>query len=114
MYNKKIAYDEKYKKRTLEYWHEGHTLKQTHEVFHVSVTIMYEWDRQLREEGCFIKRAIKRPFKKIDPEKLKEYVAAHPDAYLSEIAEVFNCWPSAVSKALKNLKITRKKVHDLL
>ena len=32
-----MAYDEKYRKRTLEYWHEGHTLAQTREVFRVSV-----------------------------------------------------------------------------
>ena len=30
-----MAYDEKYRKRTLEYWHEGHTLAQTKEVFRV-------------------------------------------------------------------------------
>ena len=52
MYNIKImAYDEKYRKRTLEYWHEGHTLAQTKKVFRVSVTTMYNWENQLKEEG---------------------------------------------------------------
>ncbi|MBR2209322.1 MAG: hypothetical protein IJ859_10995 [Synergistaceae bacterium] len=32
---------------------------------------------------------MRRPFKKIDPEKLKEYVKANPEAYLSEIAVMF-------------------------
>jgi transposase len=50
-----------------------------------------------------------RPFKKLDPIKLREYVSDHPDAYLQEIADVFGCVESAVRKALKRLKITRKK-----
>ena len=32
-----MAYNEKYRRRTLEYWHEGHTLAQTKEVFKVCV-----------------------------------------------------------------------------
>jgi len=36
--------------------------------------------------------------KKIIPEKLIEYVEAHPDAYLREIAEVFDCHQSSVLK----------------
>ena len=48
-------------------------------------------------------------FKKIDPDKLKKYIEEHPDAYLREIAEEFGCSVNAVSKALKRLKITRKK-----
>ena len=110
MYNIRImAYDEKYRKRTLEYWHEGHTLEQTKKVFRVSVTIMYKWENQLKEEGNLKKHPVKRSFRKIDPEKLKEYVRANPDAYLREIADVFNCSSTAVRKSLKKLNITRKK-----
>ena len=47
--------------------------------------------------------------KKIIPEELIEYVEAHPDAYLKEIAEVFGCHPSSVLKRLRKLGITRKK-----
>ena len=104
-----MAYDEKYRKRTLEYWHEGHTLAQTRDVFRVSVTTIYKWEKQLKEEGNLKKHPVKRPFKKIAPEKLKVYVKTHPDAYLHEIAVVFHCCPTAVGKALKRLKITRKK-----
>ena len=38
-----MAYDEKYRKRTIEYWHEGHTLAQTKENFGVSVTIFIQF-----------------------------------------------------------------------
>jgi len=56
---------------------------------------------------------IKRSFKKIAPLKLKAYVAQHPDAYQKEIAKEFGCAPSAVQKALKRWKITRKKDYTL-
>ena len=104
-----MAYDEKYRKRTLEYWHEGHTLAQTKKVFRVSVTIIYKWENQLKKEGNLKRHPVKRPFKKIDPEKLKEYVKANPEAYLHEIAAVFDCSSTAIRKSLKKLKITRKK-----
>lgn len=70
---------------------------------------MYKWENQLKEEGNLKKHPIKRSFRKIDPEKLKEYVRANPDAYLREIADVFNCSSTAVRKSLKKLNITRKK-----
>ena len=104
-----MSYDEKFRKRTLEYWHEGHTLTQTREVFKLSVMTIYKWDKQLKEEGNLNKHPVKRPFKKIDPEKLQEYITANPEAYLREIAVIFNCSSTAIRKALKRLKITRKK-----
>ena len=51
----------------------------------------------------------KEVWRKIDPEKLKEYVEHRPDAYLKEMAEEFGCSEVAIFKALKRLKITRKK-----
>ena len=104
-----MAYDEKYRKRTLEYWHEGHTLAQTKKIFKVSVTTIYNWENQLKKEGNLKKHPVKRSFRKIDPEKLKEYVQAKPDAYLREIAVIFDCSSTAIRKSLKKLNITRKK-----
>ena len=104
-----MSYDEKYRKRTLEYRQEGHTLEQTSKVFKVAIITIRKWEKQLREEGNLKKHAVKRPFRKIDPEKLMEHVKLHPDDYLREIAQVFNCSESGIRKALKRLKITRKK-----
>ena len=104
-----MAYDEKYRKRTLEYWHEGHTLAQTKKVFKVSVTTIYAWENQLKKEGSLKRHPLVRPFKKIDPKKLREYVKANPEAYLHEIAVIFNCSSTAIRKSLKKLNITRKK-----
>ena len=107
---KNVSYPEKYRQRALEYRQEGHTLEQTHQAFKAAVWTIRKWEKQLKEEGTLRNREIKRPFKKIDPEKLKKYVSEHPDAYLKEIAQNFNCMESAIRKALKRLKITRKKI----
>ena len=104
-----MSYPEKYRIRTLEYRREGHTLEQTSKVFKVNVNTIHNWELKLKKEGSLANREIKRPFKKIDPEKLKDYVKNNPDAYLKEIAAAFNCCQTAVRKALQRLKITRKK-----
>ncbi len=104
-----MSYPEEYRKRTIEYRREGHTLEETKEVFKVSISTIRAWENQLREEGNLKAKKPNRSFKKIDPEKLKAYVKEHPDAYQSEIAKEFNCTPEAIRKAFKRLKITRKK-----
>ncbi len=104
-----MSYDEKYRIRTLEYRREGHTLAETSKVFKVAINTIRNWEKQLKIEGHLGKRVLVRSFKKIDPEKLRTYIKSNPDAYLREIAEFFKCCQAAIRKALKRLKITRKK-----
>jgi transposase len=76
---------------------------------------IYKWEKQLKKEGNLNKHLVKRPFKKIDPEKLQEYITANPEAYLHEIAVIFNYSSTAIRKALKRPKIMRKKrQHDIM
>ncbi len=70
---------------------------------------IWKWEKRLKEEGSLANKPVNRTWRKIDPERLKEYVAAHPTAYQNEIAEVFGCSKSGIQKALARLKITRKK-----
>lgn len=70
---------------------------------------LQRWEKQLKETGNLEKKDLHRSFRKIDPEKLKAYVAAHPDAYQSEMAEAFGCSESGIRDALRRHKITRKK-----
>jgi len=104
-----MSYSEDYRKRTIEYRAEGHTLAQTHEVFRVTIGTIRAWEKQWKEKGSLAPAPIVRAPKKIEPEKLKAYVQEHPDAYLKEIAREFNCCETAVRKAFKRLGITRKK-----
>lgn len=94
-----MSYPKKYKERTIEYRQEGHTLKETKETFKVSVSTILKWEKQLKEEGTLEPKTPKRKWKKIDPEKLRAYIAKHPDAYQKEIAEEFHCCQAAVHKA---------------
>ena len=92
-----MAYSEDYRKRVIEYRKEGHTLQQTHE------------EIKLKEEGTLKKKPVKRTFRKLDPEKVRLYFAQHPDAYLREAAEEFECCETTITYACRKLKITRKK-----
>jgi len=104
-----MSYDIKYRRRAIEYWNDGHSKRATAETFKVSTSTLQAWKSQLKETGSLAPKKRIETWRKIDPEKLRKYVEDHPDAYLREIAEVFNCVISAVEKALKRLKISRKK-----
>ena len=96
-----MSYLEKYKKRVIEYREQGYTLEETHKVFKVAISIIRRWEKQYREERSLKQKTPKRPFKKIDREKLRVYIEKNPDAYQKEIAQKFKCTQKAVSKALK-------------
>ncbi len=104
-----MSYPVKYRERMIEYRQEGHTLEETSRVFKVTITTIREWEKRLKEKGNLEPDTPERSFKKIDPEKLKAYLAEHPDAYQREMAKEFGCAESAIRKALKRLCITRKK-----
>ena len=104
-----MSYPEKYRERTIEYRQEGHTLEETSKTFKVAISTIRKWEKQWKEKGDLRPKVPTRGSKKIVPDKLRAYVAEHPDAYQREIAEEFHCSQSAVQKALKKLKITRKK-----
>ena len=104
-----MSYSEDYRKRVIEYRKEGHTLMNTHEVFKVAIITIRKWEIKLKEEGTLGKKKVVRPCRKLAPDKLRAYIADHPDAYLREIAAEFHCCETAVSYALRRLKITRKK-----
>ena len=104
-----MSYSEDYRKRTIEYRQSGHTLEETHQTFKVSISTIQSWEKQLKERGDLGKKELHRGFRKIDPEKLKAYVAEHPDAYQSEMAEALGCSESGIRDALRRNKITRKK-----
>ena len=106
MYNNNMSYPVIYRKRVIEYRKEGHTLEETGKTFKIAVSTIQRWEKQLKEKGDLENKPLNRPFKKINPEKLKEYI--------KETAEVFNCSTTAVIKAFKRLGITRKKRQHII
>ena len=103
-----MSYPLSFKKRAIEYRRSGHSAQETPDTLQVSISTIYRWERQLKEQGHLGGKPLVRPHKKIDPEKLRSFVAAHPDAFLKEIAQEFDCSITAIQKALKRLRIVRK------
>ena len=104
-----MGYDIKFKRRVIEYKHEGHTYKETCKIFKISEMTLTRWIKRDTEGKLEeIKKPVRKP-KKIYPDKLVKYINENPDAYLSGISQEFNCTHIAVLKALRKLGITRKK-----
>ena len=108
-----MSYDIKYRLRAISYWNEGHSKKATAEVFKVGTTTLQKWKNQLKETGSLEPKKRVETWRKVEPKRLKEYLEQHPDAYLKEIAEEFSCSEVAIWKALRRLKLTRKKNYPL-
>ena len=104
-----MSYDLKYRHRAIEYWNAGHSVRKTAEVFSVSTRTLQDWKKRLKETGKLEPKIRRETWRKIDPDRLRKYVEQHPDAYLKEMAEEFNCSDVAILKALRRLKISRKK-----
>ena len=85
------------------------TIEETAKIFGVGKTTLQSWVKRYKESGNLENKPLNRSFKKVDPEKLREYVRKHPDDTQGEIAVEFGCCNQAISKALKRLGITRKK-----
>ena len=109
-----MSYSKDLRERAVKYRLNGHTLEETSEIFNVGTSAVSRWVKQYKEKGDLSNKPLNRGYKKTNPEKLKDYVKKHPDAYQREIAEEFNCSIMAVSKALKRLGITRKKRQNAI
>lgn len=109
-----MSYSKDLRERVVKYHLSGHTIKETCEVFGVGNYAVSQWVKKYKETGDLSNKPLNRGFKKIDPEKLRAYVAEHPDAYQKEMAEVFGCTDTAIGKALKRLGITRKKRRNAI
>ena len=92
----------------------GNSYEDTGKVFGVSASTVHRWVRQYEETGDLSNKPLNRGFKKIDPEKLKAYIAEHPDDTQQEVATVFGCCNQVISQAYRRLGITRKKRHSVI
>ncbi len=108
-----MSYDKKFRQKALSYLNEGHTVRETAKIFGVHYITIQGWKTQLEKTGYLELKKRKETWRKIDPEKLKQYVAENPDAYQHEIAQAFGVRLFAIQKALKRLNLTRKKNNDL-
>jgi transposase len=103
-------YSKDYRKRAVEYRKEGHSFDELREVFKIHPPTYYRWEKEY-ESGYEQPQAPRERTRKIDKEALKRAVEERPDAYLRELAELFDCTAVAVYYALKKMGLTLKKRH---
>lgn len=103
-----MSYSEDFRKRTIAYKLEGHTLEETSKIFKIGITTIKRWIN-MSKTGGLSDPPRKSFFRKIDPEKLKGYIENNPSSYLSEIAQKFDCSIPSIHAALNKLGYTRKK-----
>ncbi len=104
-----MAYSEDYRRRTVEYYHEGHSQVEVARVFKVGSKTLRDWENRMEKGNLKPLYPKTRRHRKLPPHELKVYVEQYPDAFLTEIGAHFGCSDTAVSKALKKLNITHKK-----
>jgi transposase len=108
-----MTYSCDFREAVLTYKQKGHTLKQVCETFNISQQTYCNWLTQKQKTGNLNPKKHSTRKRKIDPQKLKQYIEEHPDAYLKELAQNFNVKTSSIHVALIKLKITRKKIIHL-
>ncbi|MCH9625846.1 MAG: hypothetical protein S4CHLAM123_10300 [Chlamydiales bacterium] len=97
------------RERVLKYLETNNDKKSAAQLFQVGIATIYRWVARKKEKGHVQPIQRKYAYKKIDDQKLIAYVEAYPDLFLSEIAEHFSLTTEGIFRALKRLKITRKK-----
>jgi len=103
------SYSVDLRERVLKYLEKNQNREAASLLFQVGVATIYRWISRKKEKGNV--EPLRRPYvyKKIDDQKLIEYIEKNPDHFLSEIGKHFNLTTQAIFYALKRLKITRKK-----
>jgi transposase len=104
-----MVYSTDFRKDVIDFLQSGASAREAREEFGVALGTVGRWLRLYEETGGLADRPPRGFFKKIDPEKLREFVRTHPGAYIREIAEAFKCSDTAIKKAFKRLGVVREK-----
>lgn len=104
------AYSLDLRQRAVAYVLEGGQRTVACHIFQIGRDTLYRWIRQYQAEGEVApKLRGKYVSRKLDDAVVAQYIAAHPDATLEELGEVFRVSAVAIWKACHRLQITRKK-----
>ena len=108
-YNTLMAYSRDFRKKVLSYCERIGSITEASHVFQISRNTIYGW-LKLKEKTGELNHQVKgtKP-RKVDRDRLKNYLTDNPDAYLTEIASEFDCHPTTIHYALKAMGYTRKK-----
>nr|WP_272506305.1 IS630 transposase-related protein [Moraxella bovis] len=107
-----MAYSVELKQKALDYLEVCGNINQVATAFGVDRSTIRAWVKK-KQSGNLACCSGGYRYSKIDKQKLLEFIQDNPDAYLYEIAQVFDCSNVAVFKALKRMNITLKKRPQL-
>lgn len=104
-----MSYSIDLRERVIKFIEDGGSKTEATRIFAVCRDTIYGWLKKKAEKGTLKDDPPKRNWKKIDPSALLAYVEQNPDLTLAEYGNHFGASSPSVHKALKKLKITRKK-----
>ena len=104
-----MAYSLDFRKKVLAYCEKTGSITEASVVFDISRNTIYQWLKLMETTGKLHHQVKGTKPRKVDREKLKNYLEAHPDAFLTEIASEFGCHPTAYSLRSQSYGIYSKK-----
>ena len=97
------------RQRAVSFVEGGGSVSKAARIYHVGRATIYRW---LNREDLAPTQVVRRK-RKLDWEVLRKDVEQNPESKLVERAEKFGVSVSAISHALKKMKITRKKRTEI-
>lgn len=104
-----MTYSKDFRERVLSHIDMGSTIEEVSKLFSVGTSSIKRWKYNRKQTGSVMGPGRPQKPYKIGDAELKQYVKAHPDAFLNDIAKHFGVTGPGIFAALKRLKITRKK-----
>ena len=104
-----MAYSLDLRIRVIDYIENGGSVVKAAQLFQVGRASIYRW---LNRETLAATK-VERRHRKLDWSALRKDIVENPEARLIDRAKKFGVRPSAISYALKQMKITRKKTTSL-
>ena len=102
------AYSEDLREKVISRIMSGCSKREAAKVFNIGEATVYNWLKLHKEGSLKPKKRTDYP-RKVDEQKLRDYVEQNPDHTLTQIGSALNLKFQTVGKWLNRLKITRKK-----
>ena len=103
------SYSNDLRKKAIECVNEGSSYLEVSKRFKVSLSAVGKWYKRYKEEGGYEQRNRGGSVKKIDLEKLKNYVVVNADMKLKEAAKELGVSVFTISYWLRELGFSYKK-----
>lgn len=104
-----MSYSADLRERAIAFIEKGGNISEASRVFGICRPALYSWLKKKEQGQSLIDPPPRRPWKKINPDILRDLVKRHPDWEIKDYAHEMGVSKSGVGKALRRLKITRKK-----